>query len=165
MKIITRWIVIIWIMVQSYINCIAQVSTGFNFGIVSDYVGWNAGQPFPLTIQHLGIQPINFLTDNQQRMTILGANGFVGMLNNNPVFNLTIGTQSTSGSGPFSDGGILAIGHSGQGALLPNGLTDDRFIWYPRLGAIRAGRSFPVVSGLRADACAMGGPDTCLSAR
>ena len=41
----------------------AQVTTPSNAGFVGDFVGWNAGQAFPLNIRHdANNQPINFFT-------------------------------------------------------------------------------------------------------
>ena len=65
----------------------AQVThLGNNLGIPADYIGWDAAQLFPLTIQHLGTaptQPINFLTGGTQRMIITNGtgltSGFVGI--------------------------------------------------------------------------------------
>jgi hypothetical protein len=79
-------------------NIKAQVTIPVNGpGVVGDYVGWNARQFFPLTIQHLGTavnQTINFSTGSVQRMTILNTpgNGFVGIGNNfmNPLHQLDV---------------------------------------------------------------------------
>ncbi|MBK7312249.1 MAG: tail fiber domain-containing protein [Sphingobacteriaceae bacterium] len=48
----------------------AQVTTPFNVGIPTDYVGWSAVNPFPVRIQHQGNQPILFATTNFTRMII-----------------------------------------------------------------------------------------------
>ena len=42
----------------------AQVSTGFNNGGSTDYIGWDVNQAFPLTIKHeRASQPINLQTN------------------------------------------------------------------------------------------------------
>jgi hypothetical protein len=68
-------------------TCFSQVSTPFNFGTFGDYSGWNAGQLFPFEIRHNGAFPIEFYTNNVERMTIRGQagfnEGFVGI--NQPV--------------------------------------------------------------------------------
>jgi hypothetical protein len=82
----------------------AQVSAPFNFGAVGNYVGWNAAQAFPLTIQHLGPQPINFLTAGNPipRMTIRGqagpTQGFIGVNQANPQSRFTVNGNMTIGS-------------------------------------------------------------------
>ena len=40
----------------------AQVSTGVNNGLATDYVGWDGFQAFPLIIKHEAQQSINFHT-------------------------------------------------------------------------------------------------------
>ena len=64
----------------------AQVSTGFNFGRLVDYVGWDGTTTIPLDIRHNNTanpQNIDFYTDSTFQMTILGNNvynnGFVGV--------------------------------------------------------------------------------------
>jgi hypothetical protein len=83
---------------------------------------------------------MNFYTNNTQKMTILGNNGgtdgFVGIGNVAPPLMLTLGTP---GANP--DGSIIAFGTHGSGATYANGLTENRFIWYSRVGAIRAGNA------------------------
>ena len=39
-------------------------------GVANYYVGWNAASTIPLSIEHRGNFPINFSTNNFQRMTI-----------------------------------------------------------------------------------------------
>jgi hypothetical protein len=79
----------------------AQVTTPSNAGINTDYVGWNAAQPFPLQIRHNANQPITFHTNGTERMTILG-NGNVGKGVTNPDAALRIkgvGQINTIGAG------------------------------------------------------------------
>jgi hypothetical protein len=71
MKKITLIAVITIVLLLPCIQLNAQVSTGFNFGVAGDYVGWNAAQAFPLNIRHNAAQPINFWTNGTQQMTIL----------------------------------------------------------------------------------------------
>ncbi|MBK8846781.1 MAG: hypothetical protein IPO27_09670 [Bacteroidetes bacterium] len=108
-----------------------------------NFLGWNnLGTPGTLEIRNdLANQPINFFTNNLQRMTIRGNDGFIGMNNPTPIFNLTVGSNGPypPNPGPYPDGGIIALGTSGFGTLLPNGLQDARMIWYPRSSAFRAG--------------------------
>lgn len=54
---------------------------------------------------------------------------FVGVGTTTPAFHLTID----------NDGGILAMGTFGIGAIVPAGLTATRMIWYPYKAAFRAG--------------------------
>jgi len=63
------------------INLNAQVSVPNNTAGGGNYVGWANTVNVPLNIRQNNItnpQPINFWTNNAQRMTILG-NGFVGI--------------------------------------------------------------------------------------
>ncbi|MBK8846784.1 MAG: hypothetical protein IPO27_09685 [Bacteroidetes bacterium] len=59
---------------------------------------------------------VNFRTANLQRMTIIGVaganQGFIGMNNTAPIFNLTIGANGPypPNPGPYPDGGIIALG-------------------------------------------------------
>jgi hypothetical protein len=114
----------------------AQVSTGFNFGSGTDYVGWDINQAFPLTIQHEAQQPINFYTDagsgslNNLRMFIQGNDGHVGIGNfatANTLLHLhqaiddirTVNFQMTNsviGNG-VDDGFLIDVDHAGVVAL------------------------------------------------
>ncbi|HXH19674.1 MAG TPA: hypothetical protein VNJ07_11395, partial [Chitinophagales bacterium] len=67
-------------------NVYAQVSTPANIPSTTlDYVGWNVLQTLPLNIKHEAALPINFYTNAglqtflNQRMTILGSTGHVGI--------------------------------------------------------------------------------------
>lgn len=64
----------------------AQVSTAFNTGLSTDYVGWNNTNAFPLEIRHNGNQQIHTYTNNSMRMKVmgdlLGLGGQVGIGNN-----------------------------------------------------------------------------------
>ena len=81
MKKITLSIVIILIMVLSNFRSNGQVDIVSHAGLSTYYVGWNAAQAYPLNITHNAAQPINFLTNSIQQMTILGSGnvGFVGI--------------------------------------------------------------------------------------
>lgn len=72
----------------------AQVSVPANSGSITNFVGWNSGQIFPLQIRHDADQPINFYTNGFQRMTITGGSslisGFVGMGIASPVDRLHV---------------------------------------------------------------------------
>jgi uncharacterized membrane protein SpoIIM required for sporulation len=68
----------------------AQVSTlGNSSGNSAHYVGWNSGVTFPLDIKHDAAQPINFFTNNTQRMTILST-GEVGIGITAPAYLLDV---------------------------------------------------------------------------
>lgn len=54
-----------------------------------EYLGSNAGA-FPLEIKTIPAQPINFLTNNIPRMTIIGTNGFVGIGLPAPLYPLDV---------------------------------------------------------------------------
>jgi hypothetical protein len=60
------------------LNANSQVSTPANFGTITDYVGWNAAQAFPLLIEHKGNQRINFSTSGGIRMLIDAGGGLNG---------------------------------------------------------------------------------------
>lgn len=69
---------------------LAQVSVATNAGGPANYVGWNAAQPFPLRIQHLGNQPIGIGTNNFFRMAVTNGpgtinGGRIGFGNNIPA--------------------------------------------------------------------------------
>jgi hypothetical protein len=67
---------------------------------------------------------------SNERMRILGLNGFVGIGSSIPQFRLHI----------ENDGGILSSGNSfGTGAMIPVGLSNSLFIWNPYKAAFRAG--------------------------
>jgi hypothetical protein len=68
----------------------AQVSTVGHVGLPTDYLGWNAGNPFPARIEHRGNQPINFATNTFTRM----------ILNNGPG-NQTGGRLALGNNLPF----------------------------------------------------------------
>nr|MBK9650770.1 tail fiber domain-containing protein [Bacteroidota bacterium] len=113
------------------------------------YLGSTNAQPLLLKTEQQ--QNINFYTNagpgtfNGQHMTIIGTaganQGFIGMNNTAPIFNLTISTNGPYSPlpGPYPDGGLIAFGQSGSGTILPNGLRQARMIWYPRMSAFRAG--------------------------
>jgi hypothetical protein len=79
---------------------ITQVSIPANAGALSDYVGWNAAQAFPLQIQHNATgQPITFFTSNgtpteRMRLTPTGELG-VGTSTPSSLLHLT---STTSGN-------------------------------------------------------------------
>ena len=89
-----------------------QVTTGFNFGISSDYVGWDINQTFPLTIKHEGDYPINFHTNagagslSNLRMFI-EPNGNIGVGNFTPANTLFHIHQSNDGPVNFQMTDIL----------------------------------------------------------
>jgi len=80
---------------------VAQVSTPFNIGLATHFVGWNAAQNFPLQIRHNGAFPINFLTTNQFRMKINPNISYqVNLLGSQPKNGFTlIGPNTPNGSG------------------------------------------------------------------
>jgi hypothetical protein len=101
----------------------AQVSTPFNFGIATNYVGWNAAQAFPLQIRHNAAQPINFFTSNTQRMTITptglvgignGANAPISLLHVNSNGHPNIAGQLFRTTGPSNVNNIWRM-HTGPG--------------------------------------------------
>jgi hypothetical protein len=62
MKTKINFLILFSVMIINQMN--AQVSTQFNNGFASDYVGWDVNQPFPLTIKHeRANQPINLQTN------------------------------------------------------------------------------------------------------
>lgn len=70
-------------------NASSQSSSISHAGLAGQWCGWNAGTNFSLDIEHRGNgvnQPINFLTNSIQRMTITNGTGptagFVGIGNN-----------------------------------------------------------------------------------
>ena len=65
-------------------NINAQVSTAFNTGASTDFVGWASGQNFDLPIAHKGTYNINFSTSGSQRATIL-SNGNFGIGTTSPA--------------------------------------------------------------------------------
>ncbi len=100
------------------------------------------------SVNFLGTTDANdlvFRTDNVEQMRIGSGgameaiDGFVGMGTSNPQFHLSIN----------NDGGILANGADGSGAVLPSTGTGfagagARLIWYPRESAFRAGNLLSV---------------------
>ncbi len=86
---------------------IAQVSSlgnGFPGG-AADYVGWNATRLFPVTIAHKGNFPINFQTNNIQRMRITPT-GLVGIGLTGPVSMLHVLDNTTAGGNLFRTDGL-----------------------------------------------------------
>jgi hypothetical protein len=53
----------------------SQVSVPSNSGVAGDFVGWAAGNAFPLEIKHNANQPINFFTNNTPRALFAGGTG------------------------------------------------------------------------------------------
>jgi hypothetical protein len=111
-----------------------QVTTGFNFGISSDYVGWDDNQGFPLTIKHEALQPINFHTNttagslSNLRMFI-EPNGNIGVGNFTPANTLFHIHQSNDGPVTFqmtdnitgqsvTDGFEIEFDHANNSELL-----------------------------------------------
>ena len=89
MKRIIKTVLILLIIISDSKITNAQVSTGFNFGSLGDYVGWDGTTTIPLDIRHNNTttpQNIDFYTDNSLRMSIVGNtginNGFVGIGSN-----------------------------------------------------------------------------------
>jgi len=97
MKKIILTAVIKFALLLTCIQMNAQVTVPSNAGGAGDYVGWDAGQAFPLNIRQNNTtnpQPINFWTDGIQRMTILGnntlTNGYVGIHTTAPLMPLHV---------------------------------------------------------------------------
>jgi hypothetical protein len=113
-----RFFSTIFILLKITSQISAQVSTPFNFGGPADYVGWNAAQNFPLTIAHrrtITPQPINFLTANVQRMTILG-NGNVGINIVAPTTRLDVNGLVRVRNLPFAPS-VGIVTHTNNGIL------------------------------------------------
>ncbi|MGV3630418.1 MAG: tail fiber domain-containing protein [Bacteroidota bacterium] len=83
------------VLIVGTLNVSAQVSTPFNFGIATNYVGWNAAQAFPLQIRHNAAQPINFFTANTQRMNITST-GTVGVGQTTPLSLLHLNSNGNA---------------------------------------------------------------------
>ena len=75
MKKLTKWMAIIGIIVMMNFNSYSQVSVLGNAGAVGNYVGWNAAQPFPVTVAHKGNFPILFETNGINRMILDNGGG------------------------------------------------------------------------------------------
>lgn len=122
MKTFYTSIVNIGILALSNLNLNAQVSTAFNTGSSGNYVGWNSGQAFPLLVKHEAAQPINFFTNNTQKMTILSG-GNVGINTSSPAFKLQV-------SGGDIDAATSTNGYriGGNYILWHNGNTTDIFV-------------------------------------
>jgi len=80
----------------------SQVTTIGNAGVATDYMGWNALQPFPLVIEHQGNFPIRIRTDGINRGQWTTGN-FLGL-----------GLMSTV----FTGDGLRIFSPSGPGAEL-----------------------------------------------
>jgi hypothetical protein len=78
------------------ISSLAQVSTAFNTGLTTNYVGWNSLQLFPLRIEHQGNQPINFSTNGTQKATITSI-GNLGLGLVTPVARLHLTRNGING--------------------------------------------------------------------
>jgi hypothetical protein len=77
-------------------NLQAQVSSLFNNGVTTDYVGWNNLQAFPLQIRHNANQPIDFYTNNSASPRMRIANtGWVGVGSSNPSSVLHLNKANT----------------------------------------------------------------------
>ncbi len=110
----------------------AQATVESNNGAATDFLGWNNGNGFPLSIAHKGSYPIQFRTNNTLR-AILNANGTYtigsfaaqnadGYLGLSPNTNLW-----SSGPGPFSrlhlHDGTTAVLTSSYRPWMKNGIT------------------------------------------
>ena len=100
MKKLLQIIVLIGMMMLSYFNIKAQVTTPFNIGGIGDYVGWDGSTNMPLDIKTKNStypQPINFYTnDGWPRMQIYDS------LNIPNAGNVAIGYFSLMTNGPQS---------------------------------------------------------------
>lgn len=106
----------------------AQVSTPFNNGNSSHYVGWNGSQNFPLQIRHNGNHPINFFTDSLIRMKLnqtvnyvvnngssLSRDGYLLLGQNSPII--------TQGNTPIYNVGAFSLLHlNGDASTLAGGI-------------------------------------------
>jgi hypothetical protein len=144
-------IVIIIVMIQCEISVKGQVSTGFNFGVFTDYVGWNAGQNFPLEIRHNGNQPINFFTNTTRRATIL-ANGNFGISSNGSTPGWPLDVDGDINISPVD--GIYRIGDID--VLKNNGLPECIFVGLGA-GGFNAGGAWNTFVGCQSGLSITGG--------
>jgi hypothetical protein len=84
MKNLNYLLIIASFVILSFNQCYGQISTLSNtpVGTPPEYVGWDATATIPLEIRHNHTttpQAINFFTNNTFRMTLTGANGFLGI--------------------------------------------------------------------------------------
>jgi hypothetical protein len=106
---------------------VGQVSVASNNGLPANFVGWNAGNNFPLEIRHNGNQHINFFTSSSPRMRLTNG-GWLGintsaLLNGDPQMMLHV-----------NNGGILSTGIQGANPNLGSG---TRFMWVPSSASVR----------------------------
>jgi hypothetical protein len=105
-----RTIVLIGTITTASLTIKGQVTTGFNSGVSTDYVGWNSSQTFPVLVEHKGAYPINFSTNGTQKATIL-SNG-----------NFGVGTTAPANLLDVEGGVAIGAGYSGTSTAPTNGL-------------------------------------------
>ncbi len=127
MRKLFKLMALITIMMLLKLSSNAQVSVVGNAGVPANYDGWDILQPFPLSMKHEAVQPIDFYTNagaltflNQKMQITANANplldGFVGIGNSNAA----VGTAFQPG-GTFPnfkldvDGGDINIHLIAQG--------------------------------------------------
>lgn len=89
----------------------------------SNFLGTDGTNNIPIRLGTFGFTRM-FIQDNTGPTA-----GFIGIGTIAPPFHLSLD----------NDGGILALGTTASGALVPAGLTGSRMIWCPSLAAFRAG--------------------------
>lgn len=133
---------------------LAQVSTVGNTSTQSaDFVGWETGTNFDLTIEHEGDFNIDFLTDGTQKMVIT-SEGDVGIGIANPGFLLELGAGDLN-----LENGIIRIGDNAVTELI--GLRNV-FIGVQADAAITNGRDNTAIGDNAGQSITTADDNTCI---
>jgi hypothetical protein len=86
------YILLIALIALSTVKSFGQITTSSNTpsGVSPEYVGWDGFANIPLDILTTNADNIDFYTGSTFRMTLLGANGFLGIGLTAPNFRLTV---------------------------------------------------------------------------